>query len=109
MKINWISFMTTVILITFCGFHIEAQAQQTLFNVPSSDALPKGKVYGELDISWKPNNGAGNIVPRFSSFVPRIVFGTGGDFEIGLNLAGNIQPGADTTTLVPIIKWRIYN
>ena len=101
--------MATVIFITSCGDCIEAHAQQTLFNVPSSDVLPKGKVYGEMDFSWKPNDSDKNIVPKFSSFVPRIIFGAGGDFEIGLNVTGNIQPGADSTTLVPIIKWRIYN
>src|SRR6185503_5473544 len=63
----------------------------------------KGKVYGELDVSFKP------VVPRFSSFVPRIVAGCGNRFEAGLNITGNIQPGPDTTTLVPTIKWKAYD
>ncbi|HEY0322949.1 MAG TPA: hypothetical protein VGC66_18480 [Pyrinomonadaceae bacterium] len=42
-------------------------AQQTVFNVPTTDVLPAGKAYVELDISAKPNN------PKFSTFVPRIV------------------------------------
>src|SRR4029078_441188 len=29
--------------------------------------------------------------------------------EVGINVTGNIQPGADTTTLVPAFKWRPYN
>jgi len=82
-------------------------AQQTVFNVPTTDVLDSGNVYFELDISTKPNNSA--TVPRFSSFVPRLVVGTGGGVEIGLNVLGNIQPGADTTALVPAIKWRIYD
>lgn len=77
-------------------------AQQTVFNVPTTDVLPSGKVYVELDISAKPNE------PKFSSFVPRVVVGAGGDVEIGLNIAGNIQPGADATTLIPAVKWRVY-
>ena len=81
--------------------------QQTIFNVPTTDVLDRGKVYGELDISFKTN--CQEAVCRFSSFVPRIVVGTGGNVEIGLNVTGNIQPGADTTTLVPSIKWRPYN
>jgi hypothetical protein len=80
--------------------------QQTIFNVPTTDVLDRGKVYGELDISFKTN--CQEAVCRFSSFVPRIVVGTGGNVEIGLNVTGNIQPGADTTTLVPSIKWRFY-
>ena len=81
---------------------VSANAQQTIFNVPTTDVLDRGKVYAELDLSFKPNE------PRFSSFVPRIVIGTGSNFEIGLNMAGNIQPGDDATALVPTLKFRFY-
>ena len=83
-----------------------AQAQQTIFNVPSSDVLDKGKVYAELDASLKPTDGSD--VPKFSSFVPRVVIGAGSGIEFGLNLTGNIQPGPDSTTLVPTIKWKPF-
>ncbi len=83
-----------------------AAAQETIFNVPSTDILDRGKVYGELDLSFKPNDSP--AVNKFSSFVPRVVFGAGGNVEIGLNVTGNIQPGADSTTLVPTIKYRFY-
>ena len=73
-------------------------AQQTIFNVPTTDVLDKGKVYAELDASLKD----------FSSFVPRVVIGAGSNIELGLNVTGNIQPGPDSTTLVPTIKWRPY-
>ena len=82
-------------------------AQQTIFNVPSSDILDRGKVYFEFDATFKPTDG--ESVNKFSSFVPRIVAGTGGNVEIGLNVIGNIQPGADSTTLVPAVKYRPYN
>ncbi|MET0753558.1 MAG: hypothetical protein ABWZ66_09300 [Pyrinomonadaceae bacterium] len=81
-------------------------AQQTVFNVPTADVLDKGKVYVELDASFKTNND--EVLRKFSSFVPRVVAGAGRNVEIGLNLAGNVQPGADTTTLVPSVKWRFY-
>ena len=81
-------------------------AQQTIFNVPTTDVLDKGKVYLELDASLKPTDGSD--VPKFSSFVPRVVIGVGGNVEFGLNLTGNIQPGSDSTTLVPTIKWKPY-
>lgn len=80
-----------------------ARAQQTVFNVPTTDVLPAGKVYFELDISAKP------VDPKFSSFVPRLVVGTGGNVEVGLNVAGNVQPGPDSTTLVPSVKWKVYD
>ncbi len=83
-----------------------SQAQQTIFNVPTTDVLDKGKVYGELDAAFKVNNQ--RDVRQFSSFVPRVVVGVGGNVEIGLNVNGNIQPGADATTLVPTIKCRFY-
>ena len=81
---------------------LNVSAQQTIFNVPSSDILDKGKFYIEFDATFKPNEG--DSVGRFSSFVPRIIAGTGGDVEVGLNVTGNIQPGSDSTTLVPAIN-----
>jgi hypothetical protein len=80
-----------------------ASAQQTVFNVPTTDVLDRGKVYVELDVPFKP------VDPKFSSFVPRIVVGTGGNVEVGLNVVGNIQPGADSTALAPSFKWKVYN
>jgi hypothetical protein len=80
--------------------------QQTIFNVPTTDVLDKGKVYAELDASLKPTDG--DVVAKFSSFVPRVVIGAGSRIEFGLNITGNIQPGPDSTTLVPTIKWKPY-
>ena len=101
-----IALIAPLFLFLLCGAFQATQAQQTIFNVPSTDVLDKGKIYGELDVSLKPNNS--ETVNRFSSFVPRVVVGTGGRVEIGLNITGNIQPGADTTTLVPAFKWKPY-
>ena len=94
-------------LLFILAFSTNVFAQQTIFNVPSSDILDRGKVYLELDASFKFNNQ--EALGRFSSFVPRIVVGTGSNVEVGLNVTGNLQPGADTTTLVPAAKWRVYN
>lgn len=89
------------------GTAVSVCAQQTIFNVPSSDILDKGKFYFEFDATFKPTNS--DAVNKFLSFAPRIVAGTGGNVEIGLNVPGNIQPGIDSTTLVPAIKYRPYN
>ena len=94
-------FLTVVLMAP-----LEVHAQQTIFNVPTTDVLEKGKVYGELDASLKPTDGA--LVSKFSSFVPRVVIGAGSRVEFGLNITGNIQPGPDATTLVPTIKWKPY-
>jgi hypothetical protein len=99
----------TVVLCSMLVFFLyeTAIAQQTIFNIPSSDVLEKGKAYFELDATFKTNNQ--EAAQRFSSFVPRVVFGIGSNVEVGLNVAGNINPGRDSTTLVPAIKWRFYN
>jgi hypothetical protein len=97
----------TFFIFTFLAVAASVNAQQTIFNVPSSDILDKGKIYFELDSTFKTNND--DALRRFSSFVPRVVVGAGGDVEVGLNITGNINPGRDSTTLVPAIKWRVYN
>lgn len=91
------------VLLFLLAMPVSNHAQQTVFNVPTTDVLAAGKVYFELDISAKPNE------PRFSSFVPRLVVGAGGNVEVGLNVTGNVQPGPDATTLVPAVKWKIYD
>jgi len=88
------------------GSAMYVSAQQTIFNVPTTDVLDKGKVYAELDVSFKTNDQ--DALGKFSSFVPRVVVGVGKNVEIGLNVTGNIQPGTDTTTLVPTVKWKFF-
>ncbi|PWT88919.1 MAG: hypothetical protein C5B55_12240 [Blastocatellia bacterium] len=103
-------FLTKLIgtfAVIICGMLTTAHAQQTVWNVPTTDVLDKGKVYFELDITAKPNDS--DAVKKFSSFVPRLVVGTGHNIEVGLNVIGNVQPGPDATTLVGAFKWRVYN
>ena len=82
--------------------NVQATGQQTIFNVPTADVLDKGKVYGEIDAAFKLDDG--DSYSRFSSFVPRVVVGTGGNVEVGVNVLGNVQPGSDSTTVVPTVK-----
>ncbi len=96
-----------ILIMLMISFAARANAQQTIFNVPSTDILDKGKVYVELDSTFRFNDT--RSVNKFSSFVPRVVAGTGGNVEVGLNVTGNINPGIDSTTLVPAIKYRVYN
>ncbi len=96
--------MKFIILLLFCV--VSVNAQQTIFNLPSANVLDKGNVYVEFDTAFKFNNQ--DALRRFSSFTPRIVVGVGGKIEVGLNVIGNVQPGADTTTLVPNVKKKFY-
>lgn len=100
---------TLFILTLAAVFAINTVAQQTIVNVPSADVLDKGKVYVEFDASYKFDKNANNVVGRFSSFVPRVVVGIGNKIEVGVNVLGNIQPGADATTIVPTIKAKVYD
>ncbi len=90
-------------------FSMTTVAQQTIVNVPSADIMGKGKVYFEFDATFKFDKDPNNVVNKFSSFVPRVVVGVGKNIEVGLNVVGNIQPGADTTTLVPVVKAKFYD
>ncbi|HMT07193.1 MAG TPA: hypothetical protein PKA82_04245 [Pyrinomonadaceae bacterium] len=94
------------ISILLCGLVSAAHSQQTIFNVPTVDVLDQGKVYVELDAAFKIDRT--NDFARFSGFVPRLVVGVGGNVEVGVNVIGNIQPGSDSTTIVPTVKWRAY-
>ena len=85
---------------------VQANAQQTIFNVPTADILDKGKVYGEVDVSFKTN--CQQALCRFSSFVPRVVVGAGRRVEVGVNVIGNVQPGTDSTAIVPTVKWKFF-
>lgn len=89
------------------GLFSLAHAQQTVFNVPTTDVLPADKVYVELDVTVKPTDSP--ALRHFSSFVPRLVVGVGGGVEVGVNIFGNIQPGPDMTTIVPVVKWKFYD
>jgi hypothetical protein len=100
------SLIGSLTLIIAVGFAITSSAQQTVFNVPTTDVLDRGKIYFELDVSAKPNNS--DALNKFSSFVPRVVIGAGHRIEVGLNINGNVQPGPDSTTIVPTFKWKIY-
>ena len=94
------------IFLILVSFVLSVSAQQTVFNVPTADVLDKGKVYVELDAAFKFNNR--QVLNRFSSFTPRVVAGAGRNVEIGLNVTGNINPGADQATLMPTFKWLFY-
>jgi hypothetical protein len=85
---------------------VQGRAQQTVFNVPTSDVLDKGKVYVELDAAFKADQR--HQFGRFSSFVPRVVVGAGGNVEVGVNVTGNVQPGRDSTAIVPTVKWKFF-
>lgn len=101
------AILAVIALLPLSGLITEVHGQQTVFNVPTTDVLDRGKAYFELDISAKPTNF--QALSRFFSFVTRFVVGAGGRLEVGLNALRNFQSGADATTLVPAMKWKVYD
>ena len=104
MKRIWYLLVFAIFFSLLLG--IESHGQQTIFNVPTADVLDKGKVYVEIDAAFKLDRE--DFYGRFSSFVPRVVAGAGGNVEVGVNVTGNVQPGADSTAIVPTVKWKFY-
>jgi hypothetical protein len=98
LRLCCIAFVSALCLLTA----IESHAQETIFNVPSGDVLDRGKVYGELDFTFRSNEGT-------QGYTPRVVIGAGHGLEIGLNVNGIVTPAMMQTTLSPTIKWKPYD
>jgi hypothetical protein len=80
-----------------------ARAQQTIFNIPSTELLDKRQTYLELDLLGRPQD------PSFLQPSLRTVYGLGAELEGGLNLDGFVVPGHSTPTLHPTVKWRPWH
>lgn len=96
-----------VLILVSSGIH--AMAQSTIFNIPTTDTVAKGKVYAEFDFLPQV---PGTDTSRTYLYNPRLVVGARGNLELGLNFPicntrvsaaseanGYIQPNA---------KWKIY-
>jgi hypothetical protein len=84
----------------------DAYAQSTIFNIPSTDAVGKGKTYLEFDfLSHLEDHEDGG----FQSYVPRIVVGLGKGVEIGANFSFTDALAPDQPVeFQPNLKWQIY-
>jgi hypothetical protein len=96
-----------LIMISFCG---RAMAQSTIFNIPTTDTVAKGKVYAEFD--FLPQ------IPAFDDartyiYNPRLVAGAPHNIEFGLNFPiYNTQSSGDSATsgyIQPNAKWKFYD
>jgi hypothetical protein len=89
-----------------------ALAQSTIFNIPTTDAVSKGKVYFEFDyLVQTPKFDAlpgGIDIPRLHAFVPRVVAGIGGNIEAGANVTTYHQGDTDTVWFQPNLKWKFF-
>jgi hypothetical protein len=85
-----------------------AMAQSTIFNIPSTDTVDKGKFYFEFDyLPQAPGPDTGGITTLYN---PRFLVGLPHDVEVGLNFP-IYHYDADPSTysyIQPNIKWKFY-
>jgi hypothetical protein len=82
-----------------------ARAQSTIFNIPSTDAVTRKKVYFEFDFFGhleSDDNGG------FQTYVPRVVAGLGKGVEVGVNIAATSSAAPTIVYIQPNIKWQFY-
>jgi hypothetical protein len=86
---------------------LSANAQSTLFNVPSTDVVPEKRIYLEFDfISHFQSHSNGG----FQIYAPRAVFGVGKRIEVGVNISALDALTPDQPIYVsPNVKWQFYN
>jgi len=90
----------TAVLFALCARPV--MAQSTIFTVPNTDTVPKGKV--DLRFDWLAlANGDGD---RLHTLNPRIVVGVGGNIEIGANVPTNLSHNGTNAFFQPNIKWK---
>jgi hypothetical protein len=87
-----------------------AWAQSTIFNIPTTDTVSKGKGYFEIDVLPQapgPDAGASTTILN-----PRVIVGLPHDVEVGVNFPIYHNGDASPTSLgyiQPNIKWKFYN
>ena len=96
-----------------------AMAQSTIFNIPSTDTVDKGKAYFEFDyLPQAPGFEAGRTTPAYRTTLinPRLVVGGPGNTEFGVNFPTfhNSQSqtfcGTSSTCgyIEPNFKWKFF-
>jgi len=81
-------------------------AQSTLFNIPSTDVVAEKKTYLEFDfvshLEAHKNGG-------FQAYIPRVVYGIGKKWEVGVNVAFADALAPDQPVeLQPNVKYQFY-
>jgi len=86
-----------------------ASAQSTIFNVPTTDTVEKGKGYFEFD--FLPQAPGPDTGSRVIIYNPRLVVGLPHDAEIGVNVPVYHFSDSDPSNfgyVQPNVKWRYY-
>jgi hypothetical protein len=98
--------LLALLLIIYSG---RTWAQSTLFNIPTTDTVAKGKAYAEFD--FMPQM-PGTDDSRIYMLNPRVVIGAPHNFEFGINIPIYITttsgPSATNGFIQPNAKWKFY-
>ncbi len=102
------SIFTVQIALFACvlaGQTATADAQSTLFNIPSTDVVPEKKIYLEFDFlsHFEKYSKSG-----FQAYIPRGVVGLGKKFEVGVNVAYTKSATPNSLEIQPNIKYQPY-
>ena len=96
-----------VAMLFFFAATDKAMAQSTIFNIPTTDALAKGKAYFEFD--FLPQIPKPEGADRLYIYDPRLVVGLGPNVEAGANVAMFHTSDSTHVFLQPNMKWRFFN
>jgi len=98
--------LLVLISVSFCSL---AMAQSTIFNIPTTDTVAKGKAYAEFDFLPQVPGPDGS---RYYIYNPRVVVGAPGKLEIGVNFPTINFRSSDTSdtqaNIQPNAKWKFY-
>lgn len=90
----------------FAAFQNCAYAQTSIFNVPTTDVLPPGKLTIEADYIAHP---APYDKAGFQYFGPTIIYGLRKNVEVGLNFFYTLSSEPDAAEIQPNVKWQFYH
>jgi hypothetical protein len=95
-----------LLLVVFSG---RGMAQSTIFNIPTTDTVSKGKVYAEFDFLVQA---PGTDVSRTYLYNPRVVIGAPHNFEFGVNFPIYVTRASGNSTtngyIQPNAKWKFF-
>jgi hypothetical protein len=102
-----VNIIAALVLITFVG-HCQrgVRAQTSIFNVPTTDVLPPGKLTIEADYIAHP---APYDKAGFQYFGPTIIYGLRKNVEVGLNVFYTLSSEPDAAEIQPNVKWQFYH
>ena len=101
--------LAQLLFLILIAFSSQVLAQSTIFNIPTTDTVAKGKVYAEFDFLPQAPGADGS---RTYTYNPRFVVGAPGKTEVGVNFPTYNTRGSGTSDtnayIQPNAKWRLY-